>query len=65
MHWISITAEGTETEEQLSHLRSLGCDLAQGYYFARPSSPDEIEGRARQVLGRAALWRGQRIRRST
>ncbi|ABG04506.1 diguanylate cyclase/phosphodiesterase [Rubrobacter xylanophilus DSM 9941] len=38
-----VTAEGTETEEQLAHLRSLGCDLAQGYYFSRPASPEEVE----------------------
>ena len=31
-----VTAEGIETPEQLTHLRALGCDRGQGYYFARP-----------------------------
>ena len=33
---LSVTAEGVETPSQLSELRTLGCDLGQGYYFAHP-----------------------------
>src|SRR5207248_5667197 len=33
---LSVTSEGIETEEQVSHLQGFGCDTAQGYYFARP-----------------------------
>jgi EAL domain-containing protein (putative c-di-GMP-specific phosphodiesterase class I) len=31
-----------ETKSQLGFLRKLGCTIAQGYYFARPTSADEI-----------------------
>lgn len=33
---LTVTAEGVETAEQLAHLRDLGCDTGQGYYFSRP-----------------------------
>ena len=33
---MTITAEGVETAEQLSLLRSLGCEEGQGYYFSPP-----------------------------
>jgi len=33
---LSITAEGIETVEQITQLRALKCDRAQGYYFAKP-----------------------------
>jgi diguanylate cyclase (GGDEF)-like protein/PAS domain S-box-containing protein len=35
-------AEGIESDGQLASLRGLGCDLAQGYLFARPMPPDEL-----------------------
>ena len=38
---MKVVAEGVETEEQLSRLRKMGCDLAQGYHFARPLPVDE------------------------
>jgi EAL domain-containing protein (putative c-di-GMP-specific phosphodiesterase class I)/FixJ family two-component response regulator len=38
---IVAVAEGVETREQAELLRSLGCQLAQGFYIARPmSAPD-------------------------
>jgi len=40
---LSVTAEGIETPLQLSELRALGCDLGQGFYFARPQ-PSEVAG---------------------
>ena len=40
---LSVLAEGVETDEQLSELRSLGCDLGQGYRFARPRPATELE----------------------
>jgi diguanylate cyclase (GGDEF)-like protein len=33
---LTVTAEGVETEQQHRALRTLGCDHAQGYYYARP-----------------------------
>ena len=40
---LSVVAEGVETEEQLARLRTLGCEYAQGYYFARPQRADAID----------------------
>jgi diguanylate cyclase (GGDEF)-like protein/PAS domain S-box-containing protein len=37
-------AEGIETPGQLRSMRGLGCDLAQGYLFARPVTADEMDG---------------------
>jgi diguanylate cyclase (GGDEF)-like protein/PAS domain S-box-containing protein len=33
---MSVTAEGLETAEQVSHLRNLSCELGQGYFFSKP-----------------------------
>jgi diguanylate cyclase (GGDEF)-like protein len=35
---ISVVAEGIETRRQAARLRELGCDLGQGYLWARPLS---------------------------
>jgi EAL domain-containing protein (putative c-di-GMP-specific phosphodiesterase class I) len=37
---IRLTAEGIETRDQYHHLRRLGCDQGQGYYFSRPLASD-------------------------
>lgn len=42
---IDMVAEGIETEEQFSTLRSCGVGLAQGFLFSRPISTDEYEER--------------------
>lgn len=39
---LSATAEGVETQAQREALVALGCDLAQGYLFARPMRRDAI-----------------------
>jgi EAL domain-containing protein (putative c-di-GMP-specific phosphodiesterase class I) len=33
---LEIVAEGVESGEQLAHLREVGCNLAQGFYFWHP-----------------------------
>jgi EAL domain-containing protein (putative c-di-GMP-specific phosphodiesterase class I) len=33
---LQVVAEGVETAGELAKLRSLRCDLGQGYYFAHP-----------------------------
>jgi len=38
-----VVAEGVETKEQLELLKAMGCDIAQGYYFSKPLSSEEIE----------------------
>jgi diguanylate cyclase (GGDEF)-like protein len=40
---IQITAEGVETEEQLTQLRSLGVNFAQGYLLGRPMPVEQLE----------------------
>ena len=37
-----IIAEGVETRQQAKILSDLGCDMAQGYYFAKPMSEMDV-----------------------
>ncbi len=48
----TVTAEGIEDDMQLHILRNLGCDLGQGYYFARPQ-PGQI---VRALVHRRFRW---------
>ena len=39
---VPMIAEGVETEEQMLTLRKLGCDIVQGYYFAKPMPAEDF-----------------------
>ncbi|RYG56043.1 EAL domain-containing protein, partial [bacterium] len=39
---ISITAEGIETPEQLAELRDMGCEIGQGFFWAKPLSSGDL-----------------------
>jgi len=45
---IAVTAEGIETEEQLTMVRKLGCDEGQGYYLGRPVDAEAARARLEQ-----------------
>ena len=40
---MEVVAEGIETSEQVADLRELGCPLGQGFLFARPLPPEELD----------------------
>ncbi len=40
---LELVAEGIERNEQLAGLQSMDCELGQGFYFARPLSPVDVE----------------------
>jgi diguanylate cyclase (GGDEF)-like protein/PAS domain S-box-containing protein len=40
---VEVVAEGIETEQQAAVLRELGCPLGQGYLFAEPLLPEQID----------------------
>ncbi|MGW4224439.1 putative bifunctional diguanylate cyclase/phosphodiesterase [Streptomyces bauhiniae] len=39
---LAVTVEGVETSAQADQLRLLGCDTAQGWYYARPGPPEQL-----------------------
>ncbi len=47
---LETIAEGLETAAHLAQLRSLGCHVGQGYYFAKPAPADSLKF---DQLGRA------------
>ena len=40
---VPMVAEGVETMEQMNVLKQMGCDVVQGYCFARPMPAGEFE----------------------
>jgi EAL domain-containing protein (putative c-di-GMP-specific phosphodiesterase class I) len=46
-------AEGVETIDQVRTLRQLGCDFAQGYFFAKPVPAEDLSA----VVARVPAWR--------
>jgi diguanylate cyclase (GGDEF)-like protein/PAS domain S-box-containing protein len=49
---LTTAAEGIETVEQLAAVRALGCQLGQGFLFARPLAPDAFA----ELLARDPRW---------
>jgi len=47
---LKVVVEGVETEEHQDLLRSLGCDLLQGYLLARPLPPGQLQAALRSGL---------------
>ncbi|UMR28751.1 EAL domain-containing protein [Massilia sp. MB5] len=39
---LSVIAEGVETDEQAAFLLRHGCNQAQGYYYSRPVTPEDL-----------------------
>ena len=39
---LKVVAEGVETRGQVAELLVLGCDMAQGYFFAHPEPPEAL-----------------------
>jgi EAL domain-containing protein (putative c-di-GMP-specific phosphodiesterase class I) len=61
---LQVVAEGVEQPEQLEALRTLGCDVAQGYLFSPPRPPADVAGwlAARPGAGHASPLAGSRDR---
>jgi PAS domain S-box-containing protein len=52
---LQVIAEGVETSAQVGHLRSLGCEFGQGYFFSKPVDHDGVK----QVLAASLDGSGQ------
>ncbi|MGZ4399091.1 MAG: putative bifunctional diguanylate cyclase/phosphodiesterase, partial [Gaiellaceae bacterium] len=39
---LDVVAEGVETQTAWDHLRTMGCQIAQGYFFGRPMPADAL-----------------------
>jgi len=39
---LTVTAEGVETQSQVDHLRTMGCDAGQGTYFGPAADPAQV-----------------------
>ncbi|MEJ7585636.1 MAG: EAL domain-containing protein, partial [Acidimicrobiales bacterium] len=46
---LSVVAEGVENADQRRRIADLGCDLSQGYFFARPTSAEDLHDQMRQL----------------
>ena len=49
---LTLTAEGVTRTEQHGALRALGCDLAQGFLYGRPTTADAFEAGLRREAPR-------------
>jgi len=54
---MGVVAEGVESAGQQAFLRRLGCETMQGFLFAGPLEPEQIE----QLLRKGEAWFGNRV----
>ena len=55
---LQVVAEGVETSETNARLRTMGCDVAQGYFFSKPLPADELE---KWIVNEAPGIQGQEV----
>lgn len=60
---LSVTAEGVENERQLEALKSVGCDLVQGYLIGEPISAEAVQALLAETCENAADGRSERQKR--
>jgi len=60
---LSVTAEGVEDEATLEGLRSLGCDVIQGFVLSRPLEASELVAWMRESAWIRANRRTRGLRR--
>ncbi len=51
---LTIVAEGIETAEDSRQVQTLGCEIGQGYYFAKPLAPADADAYLRRSVENAA-----------
>ena len=52
---MDVTGEGIETKDHVSQLQGLGCDIGQGFYFAKPLTAAQMQESVEAVETRFAL----------
>ena len=40
---LNVIAEGVEKKNQIEMLKSMKCDMVQGYYYAKPMPAEQFE----------------------
>ena len=58
---LEVIAEGVETDQQYAIVRRLGCDLAQGYFIAKPMAAAEMWAWGRGYENTASLKHGSTV----
>ena len=52
---MDVTAEGVETLEQVTKLRTFGCEKGQGFFFSRPVSAKDAENLLKDIAPLASM----------
>ena len=52
---LKTVAEGIEDAQQAEKLRSLGCDLGQGFFYGKPMSAVDLGGHAERLRPNAKV----------